>query len=130
MKEFVHLHLHSEYSLLDGMCRIDRITEECHKMGMPSLAITDHGTLFGIIHFYQSAIKHGIKPIIGEEMYIAPRSRLDKSPAKFTDVREASFHLTLLARNADGYKNLLKLSTLSYMEGFYHKPRIDKEILS
>ncbi|MCL5674329.1 MAG: DNA polymerase III subunit alpha [Candidatus Omnitrophica bacterium] len=130
MKEFVHLHLHSEYSLLDGMCRIDRVTEECHKMGMPSLAITDHGTLFGIIHFYQSALKHGIKPIIGEEMYIAPRSRLDKSITKFADVKEASFHLTILAQNIEGYKNLLKLSTLSYLEGFYHKPRIDREILS
>ncbi len=130
MKEFVHLHLHSEYSLLDGMCRIDRITKECHEMGMPSLAITDHGSLFGIIHFYQSAIDHGIKPIIGEEMYVAPKSRLDKSPVKFSDVKETSFHLTVLAQNIEGYKNLLHLSTVSYLEGFYHKPRIDKEILS
>ncbi|MCL5408479.1 MAG: DNA polymerase III subunit alpha [Candidatus Omnitrophica bacterium] len=132
MKEFVHLHLHSEYSLLDGMCRIDKITEECHKMEMPSLAITDHGTLFGIIHFYQSALNHGIKPIIGEEMYIAPKSRLDKSSAKLSDsdVKEASFHLTVLTQDLDGYKNLLELSTLSYLEGFYHKPRIDREILS
>lgn len=127
MKDFVHLHLHTEYSLLDGMCRIDDITRLAHKYGMPGLAITDHGALFGVIHFYESAIEHGIKPIIGCEMYIAPGSRFEK---KIREKKENFYHLTVLAADNTGYENLLELSTLSYLEGYYYKPRIDREILS
>lgn len=127
MKEFVHLHLHTEYSLLDGMCRISKVTQAAHKYGMKALAITDHGTMGGVIRFYEESIQHGIKPVIGSEMYIAPASRFDQ---KYDSKKEAFFHVTLLARNNQGYQNLLKLSTLSYTEGFYYKQRIDKEILA
>ncbi|HOK56082.1 MAG TPA: DNA polymerase III subunit alpha [bacterium] len=126
MKKFVHLHLHTEYSLLDGMCRIEEVVPLAHKYGMNSLAITDHGTMAGIIKFYSSCIESGIKPIIGSEMYVAPKSRFDRK----TDEQRSSFHLTLLAKDKDGYKNLMKLSTISYLEGIYYKPRIDKEVLS
>ncbi|MCM8788164.1 MAG: DNA polymerase III subunit alpha, partial [Candidatus Omnitrophica bacterium] len=128
MKNFVHLHLHTEYSLLDGMCRISEITKLAHHYGMPGVAITDHGGLFGVIHFYESAIDHGIKPVIGCEMYVAPGSRFDK---KAVDGKKAqTYHLTVLAANNKGYENLLELSTLSYLEGYYHRPRIDRELLS
>ncbi|KPK62679.1 hypothetical protein AMJ83_10175 [candidate division WOR_3 bacterium SM23_42] len=125
---FIHLHNHTEYSLLDGAMKIDRLTERAVKYEMPALAITDHGNLFGAIKFYKSARKKGIKPIIGIETYVAPKSRLDQS----RDVRipESSFHLTLLCENEIGYKNLIKLSSAAYLEGFYYKPRIDKEILA
>jgi len=126
MKEFVHLHLHTEYSLLDGMCRIGGVTQLAHKYGMKSLAITDHGTMAGVLKFYEESLQHGLKPIIGIEMYIAPESRFDQN---YDSKREAFFHITLLARNSQGYRNLLRLSTLSYLEGFYYKQRIDKEIL-
>ncbi|MCK4245122.1 MAG: DNA polymerase III subunit alpha, partial [Candidatus Omnitrophica bacterium] len=124
--DFMHLHLHTEYSLLDGMCRIERIAKVAHQSGMKALAITDHGTMFGVINFYQRVLKAGVKPIIGLEAYIAPGSRFEK---KSRGIKEASFHLTLLAKNSTGYKNLMKLSTISYLEGFYYKPRIDKTIL-
>jgi len=127
MKKFVHLHLHSEYSLLDGMCRIEQVTKISHRMGMNSLAITDHGTMAGAIKFYTSCVENGIKPIIGCEMYIAPKTRFDK---KTPENKITSFHITLLAQNETGYKNLMKLSTISFLEGFYYKPRIDKEVLS
>jgi DNA polymerase III subunit alpha len=127
MKEFVHLHLHTEYSLLDGMCRIDDVTQTAHQYGMKALAITDHGTMGGVLKFYEESLQHGIKPIIGAEMYIAPGSRFDQEPRS---KKEAFYHITLLARNNQGYQNLLKLSTLSYTEGFYYKQRIDKEILA
>ena len=127
MKDFVHLHLHTEYSLLDGMCRIEHITKLAHQYGMPGLAITDHGGLFGAIHFYESALNHGLKPIIGCEMYMAPGSRFEK---KIVGKREPAYHLTVLAANNKGYENLLELSTRSYLEGYYHKPRIDRELLS
>ncbi|HOK79923.1 MAG TPA: DNA polymerase III subunit alpha [bacterium] len=127
MKDFVHLHLHTEYSLLDGMCRIDEVTKIAHQYGMPGVAITDHGGLFGVISFYESALNHGIKPIIGCEMYMSPGSRFEK---KITDKRESAYHLTVLATNNKGYENLIELSTLSYLEGYYHKPRIDRELLS
>ena len=126
MKKFNHLHLHTEYSLLDGMCRIEQVTKIAHRMGMSSLGITDHGTMAGVIKFYNSCIENGIKPIIGCEMYIAPKNRFDrKSEDKIT-----SFHITLIAKDKTGYKNLMKLSSLSYLEGFYYRPRIDKELLS
>ncbi len=127
MKEFVHLHLHTEYSLLDGMCRISKVTKTAHKYGMKALAITDHGTMGGVLKFYEESLQHGIKPIIGIEVYIAPESRFDQ---KYNNKKDAFNHLTLLAANNQGYQNLLKLSTLSYTEGFYYKQRIDKEILS
>ncbi len=127
MKDFVHLHLHTEHSLLDGMCRISEVTALAHRYGMHTLAITDHGTMGGVLKFYEAAMKHGIKPLIGSEMYISPQSRFDK---KTSGQREAFYHIILLAKNHRGYQNLLKLSTLSYTEGFYYKPRIDKEILS
>ena len=127
LAQFVHLHNHSQYSLLDGACRIDDILATASKMKMPALAITDHGNMFGALEFYVKAKKHRIKPIIGIETYVAPESRHDRSGKKgFT---ESGYHLVLLAKNLTGYKNLIKLSSAAYLEGFYHKPRIDKELL-
>jgi DNA polymerase-3 subunit alpha len=127
MSSFVHLHNHTHYSLLDGACRIEELVESARKFKMPALAITDHGNLFGAIHFYKEVIKAGLKPIIGMEAYVAPKSRFDKTGAK--GGRETAYHLILLARNLDGYKNLMKLSSIGYLEGFYYKPRIDKETM-
>ncbi|HEC79088.1 MAG TPA: DNA polymerase III subunit alpha [candidate division WOR-3 bacterium] len=124
---FVHLHNHTEYSLLDGAMKIDRLTELAAKYKMSALAITDHGNMFGAIKFYKSAHKRGIKPIIGIETYIAPRSRFDQS--RNLRIPESSFHLTLLCEDETGYRNLIKLSSAAYLEGFYYKPRIDKELL-
>ncbi|HPP66645.1 MAG TPA: PHP domain-containing protein, partial [bacterium] len=126
MKDFVHLHLHTEYSLLDGMCRIDQVTKQAHHLGMPAVAITDHGGLFGIVHFYESAINNGIKPIIGSEMYLTGGSISEKT---FMEKNQGFYHLTVLAENNTGYENLLELSTRSYLEGYYRKPRIDKQLL-
>ena len=125
---FTHLHVHSHYSLLDGACKLDNLISEVKKQGMSALALTDHGNLFGAIEFYQKAIKAGVKPIIGMEAYIAPNKLTDKKDIK--GIKEASYHITLLAKSEKGYKNLIKLSTIAYREGFYYKPRIDKEILS
>ena len=125
---YIHLHNHTEYSLLDGAMKIDKLTERAARFEMPALAITDHGNLFGAIEFYKSAHKAGIKPIIGIETYVAPKSRRDQS--RDTRVPESSFHLTLLCENEAGYKNLIKLSSAAYLEGFYYKPRIDKELLA
>jgi len=122
---FVHLHVHTEYSLLDGACRISELVAQAKKHKMPALAITDHGVMYGAIQFYKEAIRQGVKPIIGCEMYVAHQSRLDKSSQR----KETPHHLILLVKNNEGYKNLIKLVTLSYLEGFYYKPRIDKEIL-
>ncbi len=124
---FVHLHTHSQYSLLDGACRLDSVIEMAREYKMPALAITDHGNMFGAIEFFRKATKAGIKPIIGCEAYVAGGSRFDKKPSgSFPD---GGFHLVLLAKNQTGYKNLIKLSTAAYLEGFYHRPRIDKELL-
>ncbi|MEW5922957.1 MAG: DNA polymerase III subunit alpha [Candidatus Zixiibacteriota bacterium] len=124
---FVHLHTHSQYSLLDGACKLDPLIELAKKHRMPALAITDHGNLFGAAEFYKKATRAGIKPIIGTEAYVAAGSRLDKKPSgKYPD---GGFHLVLLARNKTGYKNLIKLSSAGFLEGFYHRPRIDKELL-
>lgn len=123
---FIHLHLHSQYSLLDGAIRFDEVCEWAKKYQMEALALTDHGNLFGAIEFYQTAIKHGIKPILGCEVYIAPKSRFEK---KGGEGGEGSFHLTLLVKNRTGYFNLLKLVSLAHLEGFYYKPRVDKELL-
>ncbi|MCM8772281.1 MAG: DNA polymerase III subunit alpha [Candidatus Omnitrophica bacterium] len=127
MKDFVHLHLHTEYSLLDGMCRIEEVVSLAHRMKMRALAITDHGTLAGAIKFYTTCIENGIKPIVGSEMYVAQKSRFDR---KLEGEKRFPYHLTLLAKDREGYKNLMKLSTISYLEGIYYKPRIDKEVLS
>ncbi|OGD30110.1 DNA polymerase III subunit alpha [Candidatus Azambacteria bacterium RIFCSPLOWO2_01_FULL_46_26] len=123
--KFTHLHVHSHYSLLDGLAKIDGLLDRAKELGMDSLALTDHGVLYGAIEFYREAKKRGIKPIIGVETYLAPNGRLNKRP-KIDDKR---YHLILLAKNRTGYQNLLKLVTAAHLEGFYYKPRIDKEIL-
>jgi DNA polymerase-3 subunit alpha len=124
--DFVHLHNHSEYSLLDGASRIDRMIERAHEFRMPALAITDHGNMFGVIEFYAGARAAGIKPIVGMETYVDPISHDSRPEGRGW---EGLSHLILLARNLTGYRNLLKLSTRSYLEGFYYKPRIDKGLL-
>jgi DNA polymerase-3 subunit alpha len=124
--EFVHLHVHTQYSLLDGAIRLDDLFKRAAGYGMPAVAITDHGTLFGAIEFFEKAAACGIKPIIGCEMYIAPRSRFDKSPA---DNRELA-HIILLAENQQGYRHLCRLATAAQLEGFYYRPRIDRELLA
>jgi len=122
---FVHLHNHSEYSLLDGACRIKGLVSRAAEMGMPAVAITDHGVLYGIIDFYREAKKQGIKPIIGCEVYVAPRSRLDKE----VRLDDSQFHLTLLCKNQTGYRNLIEMVSRAFLEGFYYKPRVDRELL-
>ena len=124
-KNFTHLHVHTEYSLLDGAARIGDLLDAAKNFGMNSIAITDHGTMYGVVNFYKAAGKRGIKPIIGCEVYVAPRTRLDKD--KVEDVRP--YHLILLAENNEGYKNLVKLASLASTEGFYYRPRVDKDIL-
>src|SRR3990167_786611 len=125
--DFVHLPLHTQYSLLDGACRIPELMEKARQYKMPAIAMTDHGNMFGAIEFYQEAMKAGIKPIIGCEIYVAPESRFVKSGQ---GIHEASFHLTLLAKDETGYQNLMKLVSIGYLEGFYYRPRIDKEVLA
>ncbi|HVS02755.1 MAG TPA: DNA polymerase III subunit alpha [Thermoanaerobaculia bacterium] len=124
MAEFAHLHLHSQYSLLDGANRLDDVLAAARAGGMPAMALTDHGNLFGAIEFYKKARKAGVKPILGIEAYVAQGSRLDRDSE-----RRSSNHLVLLAKNAVGYRNLIKLTTSSFLEGHYYKPRIDREIL-
>ncbi|MBM4348917.1 MAG: DNA polymerase III subunit alpha [Deltaproteobacteria bacterium] len=126
--EFVHLHLHSQYSLLDGAIRFDEVFDLAKKYRMDTVALTDHGNMFGAIEFYQMAIKHGIKPIVGCEIYVAPGSRFERKTA--AEGGEGAFHLTLLVKNRTGYFNLIKLISLAHIEGFYYKPRVDKELLS
>ncbi|MCD5405790.1 MAG: DNA polymerase III subunit alpha [Desulfotomaculum sp.] len=123
---FVHLHLHTEYSLLDGAARIKRAVAKAKEMGMPALAITDHGAMFGVLEFYKECLSAGIKPILGCEMYIAPRRMEDRVPK----IDDQHFHLVLLAENIEGYRNLMKLVSLGYTKGFYYKPRVDKETLA
>jgi DNA polymerase-3 subunit alpha len=127
LENFVHLHVHSEYSLLDGACRIPELTKRAAELKMPALALTDHGNLFGAIEFYQECREVGIKPIVGCEVYLAPGSRFDRKSAT---PKEASTHFLLLAKNEIGYHNLLKLVSAAHLEGQYYKPRIDKEILA
>ena len=126
MAKFVHLHNHSHFSLLDGACRIDDLISTALEYDMPAVALTDHGNMFGAIDFYQKAKKKGIKPLVGSEVYVAPKSRFDKRVESST---RTSYHLVLLCKNETGYKNLLRLVSLGYLEGFYYKPRIDKELL-
>ena len=122
---FTHLHLHTEYSLLDGACRIEPLVLRAKELGMTSLAITDHGNMYGAVAFYKTCKKHGIKPIIGCEVYVAPRTRFDREKVLDKDYN----HLILLCENETGYKNLIKLVSLSYTEGYYYKPRVDHDIL-
>jgi DNA polymerase-3 subunit alpha len=126
--DFVHLHLHTEYSLLDGACRLDRLMEKARALNFSSLAVTDHGVLYGAIDFYQAALQKGIKPILGCELYVAPGSRLEKKSS--SGGRDAYHHLLALARDETGYRNLVKLATAAQLEGYYYKPRVDKEILA
>src|SRR5438445_10823854 len=124
MSNFVPLHLHSGFSLLDGACDHETLTKTAAKYKMPAVAVTDHGNLFGAIGFYESATKEGVKPIIGGEMYVAKTSRFDRDPAS-----GRPNHLIVLCENERGYQNLVKLVSSGYLDGFYYKPRIDKEIL-
>ena len=122
---FTHLHVHSEYSLLDGACRIEPMLDKIQAMGQTSVAITDHGVMYGVIDFYKAAKKRGIKPVIGCEVYVAPRSRFDKVHGLDSE----RYHLVLLCKNNEGYKNLIKLVSEGWVNGFYTKPRIDFELL-
>ncbi len=122
---FTHLHVHTEYSLLDGLCRIPHLIEKTREFGMDAVAITDHGNMHGVIEFYLKAREAEIKPIIGSEFYVAHTDRTNRSPSE-----KNPFHLTLIARNKQGYQNLIQLSTRAHLEGFYYKPRLDKELLS
>ena len=126
-KSFVHLHNHSQFSLLDGASRLEEMVERAAQLEMPALAMTDHGNLFGAIPFFEAATRRGIKPILGCETYLAPGSRTDRSPARMG--RKPYYHLLLLARNAEGYRNLMRLSTAGFLEGYYYRPRIDRELL-
>ena len=123
---FVHLHLHSQYSLLDGAIRIEDLIVKAKSCGMTSLAITDHGNMFGAVEFYLKCRKAGIKPVIGCELYIAPDSRFSKDAKGISD---AAYHLILLCENMEGYRNLSYLTSAGYKEGFYYRPRIDRELL-
>jgi len=121
--DFVHLHVHSHYSLLDGAAKVENLVEAAHELKMPALALTDHGNMFGAVEFYTKARSKGIKPIVGSEVYVARNSRFDRN------ADEKPFHLVLLARDLTGYKNLMKLVSLAYKEGFYREPRIDRDVL-
>ena len=125
MPNFTHLHVHTEYSLLDGLCKIPQLVAKAKEYGQTALAITDHGTMYGCMNFYNECRKQGINPIIGVEAYVAKKSRFDKQTKPGTD----QFHITLLAQNHQGYKNLLQLTSLAHLEGFSYKPRIDEELL-
>ncbi|HLC18367.1 MAG TPA: DNA polymerase III subunit alpha [Thermodesulfobacteriota bacterium] len=126
---FVHLHLHTQYSLLDGAIRPEALIEKAREFKMPAVAVTDHGNLFGAVEFYEKAMAGGVKPIIGCETYVAPGSRTDRTPPSRGGASEAAYHLVLLVKNAKGYKNLCTLLSKAYLEGFYYRPRIDKELL-
>src|SRR6476646_3413920 len=123
---FVHLHLHTEYSFLDGAVRMKELMKKAKELGMPAVAITDHGNLHGAIEFYQEATKAGIKPIIGCEAYMAPGAMKDRP----TNQRDAAYHFTLLAKDETGYRNLVKMISTAHLDGFHYKPRIDKELLA
>ena len=125
MADFVHLHLHSEYSLLDGALRVRDIPKAAREMGQSAVALTDHGSMYGVVEFYEACKKEEIKPIIGCEVYVAQKSRFDKNYQR----DQSDCHLTLLCENETGYKNLIKMVSLSFTEGFYMKPRVDLELL-
>src|SRR5512143_1766552 len=123
--DFVHLHVHTQYSLLDGMIFVSKLVERAAEFHMPAVAITDHGQMHGIVDFYSHAMKAGVKPILGVESYIAPGSMRERSGG----AGEAANHLTLLARDETGYRNLVRLTSAANLEGFYYKPRVDKAFL-
>src|SRR5215831_4194701 len=127
-RQFAHIHLHTDYSLLDGAIQIKPLASRTQELGMTACAMTDHGNMFGAISFYNSMKSHGVKPIIGCETYITRGSRRDRAAS--APGEKANFHLILLAQNYDGYRNLVRLTSKAYTEGFYYKPRIDKELLS
>src|SRR5436189_5226150 len=123
--DFVHLHVHSEYSLLDGAAQLEKLVQKAKDLHFPALALTDHGNLFGAIDFYQAAQKAGVKPILGCELYVAPGSRRERGSQD--GGYEGANHLTVLVRNRVGYQNLVKLVSKAYSEGFYYKPRVDRD---
>ena len=123
---FAHLHVHTEYSLLDGFSNIRKLIQRVKEMGMPAVAITDHGTMFGVLDFYNAAKAAGVKPVIGLEAYMAARGMQDRDPK----LDRSSSHLLLLAENETGYKNLLKIASAAQLDGFYYYPRIDHEFLA
>jgi len=123
--KFTHLHVHSHYSLLDGLAKIDQLLDACQALKMPSIALTDHGSMYGAVEFYQKAKKRGIRPIIGSEVYLAPHGMEMRRP----NIDSRNYHLILLVKDKEGYRNLVKLTTKAYLEGFYYKPRLDKELL-
>ena len=125
MENFVHLHVHTEYSLLDGACRIKKLMKVAKEKGFKSVAITDHGNMFGCIEFYKAAIENGLKPIIGCEVYVAARSHKDKQQDLDSEIN----HLVLLCKNKKGYQNLCKLVSTAWVDGFYKKPRVDINLL-
>ena len=124
--EFTHLHVHTGYSLLDGAAKIDGLVRRAKELGYDSLAITDHGVMYGVIEFYETCLREGIKPILGCEVYVSPGSRFDREVGKGDD---RYYHLVLLAENDLGYHNLSKIVTRGFTEGFYYKPRVDMEVL-
>src|SRR5437763_3836524 len=125
--KFCHLHLHTHYSLLDGFNRIPELVARTKELGVHACAITDHGTLYGAVEFYTECKKHGVNPVIGYEAYLAPGKRTERKPVKDGGPYT---HLTLLAKNTTGFKNLIKLSSIAFLEGFYYNPRIDREVLA
>ena len=125
MPDFVHLHCHSEYSLLDGLCRLKPLVNQAKALDMPAVALTDHGVMYGAIEFYRAAREAGVKPIVGCELYIARRDMRDKDP----EADKKSHHLVVLAENDTGYQNLLKIVSAAQLEGFYYKPRVDHAFL-
>src|SRR4026209_1098758 len=126
MSDFVHLHLHTEFSLLDGACRIGEMLDRAAELKMPAVAVTEHGNMFSAVAFYDEAKQRGINPILGCEVYVAPGDRCDKSGPP----GETAKHLVLLAENEKGFRDLIKLAPSGYTEGFYYKPRIDKQLLA
>src|SRR6188508_400170 len=126
MSEFVHLHLHTEFSLLDGACRINELLDKAAELKMPAVAVTEHGNMFSAVTFHDAARKRGVKPILGCEVYVAPGSRTDRSGTP----GETANHLVLLAETNEGFHNLIKLVSSGYTDGFYYKPRIDKALLA
>ena len=137
MSSFAHLHVHTEYSMLDGAARVADLVAEVARQEMPAIAMTDHGNVFGAFDFYKQAKKVGVKPIIGIEAYVAPESRFEKKRVKWADGGEddvsgggAYTHMTILAENNEGLSNLFRLSSLASLEGYYYKPRMDRELLT
>src|ERR671931_2563899 len=127
--EFGHLHIHSEYSLLDGAAQLEKLVQKAKDLHFPAIALTDHGNLFGAIDFYLAAQKAAIKPILGAELYVAPGKYTERG-SQDGGGYEGANHLTVLVRNRTGYRNLVKLVSKAYPEGFYYKPRVDRELLA